>query len=180
MWSSDQLFSAYFKSKIKWLFSILFREKTGFNIILENSFQLKHEINNITTKYKFTNHEIILHTNDVKKMYKSLQMNDIITSVIWLMDFLQIDGIFQDGVVEIINLVFTNTFIIFKNRIVRLNDIVATGWVTSPNFANICLLYIEYNTRNSWINKLFSPHFSNLPLLALNLPLEKRYIDEIM
>lgn len=128
----------------------------------------------------FDQNDIILRVADVVKLYRNLKLSDTLIAVRWLMEAIKVKLSFQNGLLDSLRVVYENTFIKYKNKIVQLHKVVATGWKVSVNIANITLLHVEWKSRNSWKYNLFSAHFdidtiTNYVLLAS----ESRYIDDI-
>eukprot|EP01084_Bolivina_argentea_P078100 141696_1 len=116
----------------------------------------------------------------MKKLYPSLKISDSKIAVSWLFHLIEYEPIFIDGCMEIIDMVTQLTFIFYEGRVVRLVDMIATGWTMATNLANVTCLFIEYKTRNTWINNLFGKYINQNQIeLGINLPSEFRYIDDI-
>eukprot|EP01083_Nonionella_stella_P141003 433648_1 len=156
----------------------MYKKKTNYDIILENSLYLKYELNDIDKHRKWKDSRIIQRTADVKAMYDNLSLSHFKKALNWICDFLNILPQIKVGIGQIMDFIFETTFIVYKNKIVKLMDCVATGWIVSPNIANISLLYVEHHTQNTWIDRLFGNDAFHLTFMV-NLMTEFRYIDDI-
>ncbi len=69
----------------------IFEKITNYKIILNNSYQLKYYLNNVS--YHFANREVFQRTADVKQLYPTLEIADCKVAVTWLFRFI---GYYED------------------------------------------------------------------------------------